>query len=158
MEFNYIAGRYYESTRDFKVFGGFPSLKDAKDFLEMKEWNFLSSGFMFVSAPEGIYVHGEESRISNHLKWFTPEEIRQDKAYLYSPRKDENVKIDNLLPYDTYRKLQSGDVFETQAQEHTKTSVIERLVENKDKMKQKDSEKNEDMSFAQLLHDERSDR
>lgn len=60
--------------------------------------------------------------------------------------------------FPTYRKLQSGDIFETQAQEHTKTSVMGKLVENKDKMKQKDSEKDKDMSFAQLLHDERSDR
>lgn len=54
--------------------------------------------------------------------------------------------------------LQSGDIFETQEQAHTKTSVMGKLVENKDKMKQKDSERNKDMSFAQLLHDELSDR
>ncbi len=158
MEFNYIAGRYHERTRDFKALGGFLSLKDAKNFLENKEGDFLASGFMFVSAPEGMYIYGEENQTSVFSKWFTPEEIRQDKAYIYSPRKNENIRIDNLLPYDTYRKLQSGDIFETQAQEHTKTSVMGKLVENKDKMKQKDSEKDKDMSFAQLLHDERSDR
>lgn len=103
MEFNYIAGRYNESTCDFKALGGFLSLKDAKHFAVMREGDYLASGFMFVSAPEGMYIYGEENQTSVFSKWFTPEEIRQDKAYIYSPRKDENIRIDNLLPYDTYR-------------------------------------------------------
>lgn len=156
MEFAYIVGRYYENIRDFKALGGFLSLKDAKYFAEMREGDYLTSGFMFVSAPEGIYMHSAENWTGNPLKWFTPEEIRQDKAYIYSARNDEIINISNL-PYDTYMKLQSGDVFETQEQMHEKISVMEKLAENKDKIKQKNSEK-KDISFTQLLHDERNDR
>ena len=51
----------------------------------MSECDFLSNGFLFVSTPEGIYIHGEQNETSNHFVWFSPEEVKQDKVFYIAP-------------------------------------------------------------------------
>lgn len=155
MEFEYIAGRYFENARIIKPLGGFGSLKTAQEYVEMNEGNFLSSGFLFVSAPEGIYIHGEESWKSNHLMWFSPEEVRQDKVFVFSARADTNICIDNL-PYDIYIKIQQGNVFTESTLETGKTSILKKLENNKSQIKDgTDDQKNTERSWDQMLRDER---
>lgn len=158
MEFNYIAGRYSENAHTFKPLGGFDSLKAAQSYAERSEGDFLSSGFLFVSAPEGIYIHGEESRRSNHPMWFSPEEARQDKVFVFSARTDTNICISDL-PYDAYVKLQEGDVFTIKEPEVRKTSVLGKLENNKNQIEQEGGvQKGAFKSWNELLNDGRDSR
>ncbi|MBD5631773.1 MAG: hypothetical protein HDP34_00885 [Clostridia bacterium] len=158
MEFEYIAGRYYENSRSFKAIGGFPTLKAAQSYVEMIEYDFLVSsyGFLFVSTPEGIYIHGEQNETSNHFVWFSPEEVKQDKVFLHSARADTNICIDGYMPYDVYKKIQQGNVFSVAPLEAGRTSILEKLENNKSQIKdgtndQKDTER----SWDQMLRDDR---
>ena len=156
IEFEYIAGRYFENSRSFKAMGGFPSLKAAQSYVEMSEGDFLSNGFLFVSTPEGIYIQGEQNELSSHLVWFSPEEVKQDNVFIYSARADTNICIDGYMPYDVYRKIQLGNVFSVVTLEAGRTSILEKLENNKSQIKdgtndQKDTER----SWDQMLRDDR---
>ena len=156
MEFEYIVGRYYENSRSFKALGGFPTLKAAQSYVEMSECDFLSNGFLFVSTPEGIYIHGEQNETSSHLGWFSPEEVKQDKVFIYSARADTNISIDSYMPYDVYKIIQQGNVFSVTPLEAGRTSILEKLENNKSQIKdgigdQKDTER----SWDQMLRDDR---
>lgn len=156
MEFEYIAGRYFENSRNFKVLGGFPTLKAAQSYVEMSELNFLSDGFLFVSTPEGIYIRAEQNKASNQLICASPEEVNQDKVFIYSARTDTNIRIDAYMPYDMYKKIQQGNVFTVSTLEAGKTSILAKLENNKSQIKDgTDDQKNTERSWDQMLRDER---
>lgn len=132
MEFDYVVGRYFEKAHKFQALGGFNSLKNAQNFAVMCDPNFLTSGFMFVNAPEGIYIYGYvNDNWDNHLKWFSPEEVKQDKVFLYSSGYDRQIRIDGYMLYNEYIKIQRGDVFSQSEQEEERDSVLGKLDDNR---------------------------
>lgn len=155
MEFDYVAGRYIERTHKFQVLGGFASLKNAQNFAAMSDVNFLSSGFMFVNAPEGIYIYGHLNNWDNHSKWFSPEEVKQDKVFLYSSEYDRQIQIDGYMPYNEYIKIQRGNVFSQSVQEADRDSVLGKLDDNRKITAERGEANTQRFSEKMIEHGER---
>lgn len=134
VEFKYVLGWYSLKTRQVKALGGFKSLAMAKDYSDMVDALFWN-GFCFVDSPEGVYVKGYEDYRGSNMKWFSPEEVKNDKVKLitYKGYDEEIVRIDEYLPYDDYIKFTKGNVFNETVTHSagSKESVLDKLSNNR---------------------------
>ena len=138
MEFNYIVGWYSQKTMQVKPLGGFLDIKSAKEFSYYKDTVFWGEGFLCIDSPEGIYINGYENYSDVTSKWFAPEEVSKKDIRVYSSSKDKNMRLDEFLPYDDYKKFMgNGNLFQTTKQVETtgdavnRESVIKKLSDNK---------------------------
>lgn len=121
MEFDYVVGWYSRKAKKVKPLGGFLDIEVAKEFSNMVDGLFLGEGFLYIETPEGKYINGYEKYSDYKPKWFTPEEVNTKDVLVYSASRYGNMRLDEFLPYDDYKKFT----------EHRKSSVMSKLVQNK---------------------------
>lgn len=121
MEFDYVVGWYSRTAEKVKPLGGFSDIEAAKEFSDIVDALFLGEGFLYIEAPEGKYINGYEKYSDYKSKWFTPEEVNTKNVLVYSAGRCGNMRLDEFLPYDDYKKFT----------ERRKSSVMSKLIQNK---------------------------
>lgn len=140
MAFDYTVGFYrgdyrHKDEQPDLMFAKFSKLDAAKEYVELKfrDISHTSSGFMFIDAPEGVHIWGEQDFYTNKRKWYSPNKILG--ALLYDSSIGATLGLRAYLPEDDFHRLTKGEYLVNLQQktkiEHEKASIHERLSENK---------------------------